>query len=244
MIATAGLRPWLRGVALLTALLAALGLALGLAEGPAGASSGGNIVAQSRGHLLVLSDLPAGWTAQGSVTNSTNGGTFPGAKQLAQCLGVSQAIINLNEPQASSPSFVNKGQTLYAQDQFGIYPSVSVARQEFASFSNAKTPGCVNALMAPGGALRTQMASSFGEGAKMGAVTVTALGTARVGPHAAGFRMAFPVTTQGVTLATTFDFAVIVRGKLSNMFVFSSVGASGFPASLEKHLVSLGYGRT
>jgi hypothetical protein len=78
---------------------------LGVGAG-AGASSTSSAKAQARTHLLVLSDMPKGWRKEKGSSNSGSS-NFPGASQLASCIGVPSSLITSNPPSADSPYFQN-----------------------------------------------------------------------------------------------------------------------------------------
>lgn len=247
MIATAGLRPWIRLVAVVAALLAATGLALGSAGGPAGASPGSSAVAsdlaQAKTHLLVRSEFPSGWSGQGKVTTSPTGGnSFPGVDQLAACLGVSPSLILLPTPTATSPNFQNKAGTDYVQDAVNVFPSVKIGTEEYAAIANPKLPACFTSILQ--GPAKAELEKGAGSsGVTIGTVTVSAANAAALPPHTTGFTLSFPATTQGITVNTAVTFVTMVKGKIASEVQFTSVGLP-FPLSLERHLGSVAYART
>jgi hypothetical protein len=231
-----------RRVPRLTAGLGAAALALALGASAVGASAP-NGMAHAKQGLLVQSDFPSGWHAQGSVTTSMGGGngSFPGAQQLATCLGVSPAILDLNAPSATSPTFESTVANDYAQDQVSAFATTKVARQEYAGLANPKVPGCMTTdLQGPAG---KQLLGSIGKGATVGTITVTSTNPAWLVPHTTGFTISFPVTTQGVTLNSSITVVSMVRGRYGSQLSLTSVG-SPFPASLARHLVAVAYSRT
>jgi hypothetical protein len=219
-------------------------LATGLVAGPvalAGAAGSGNGLAQAKQMLLVRSDLPSGWKGQGSVTTTNGGsGNFPGAQQLASCLGVNPSVLNLNAPSATSPNFSNND-TRYVQDNVTVFASAKVAQQEYAALANKKVPSCMTTVMQ--GAARQQLLGSMPQGATVGAITVSAANPSWLVPHSSGFTIAFPVTTQGVTLHSSITVISMVRGKYGNQVTFTTVGPA-FSASMARHLVAAAYSRT
>src|SRR5271163_2767808 len=80
-------------------------------------STGGSSLTQARKALLVLSDLPKGWTSVQS--SSANNSAFPGESQLAACIGVSASVIQKNPPSVNSPTFSNG--TLSADDEVEVF---------------------------------------------------------------------------------------------------------------------------
>src|SRR5580700_8429431 len=94
----------------LGAALVVAGLLAGVPAGLANAASGratASDKAQATKGLLVLSDLPKGWSA--SSTSSTSSGNFTGAPQLARCIGVPTQLIQNTPPRVDSPSFQDTG---------------------------------------------------------------------------------------------------------------------------------------
>lgn len=75
---------------IITGLLAVLGVFL--FEGSASAANSHNAaMAKAKKALLTLSDMPKGWT---SSKSSANNSPFPGAAQLANCIGVPTSVIS------------------------------------------------------------------------------------------------------------------------------------------------------
>jgi hypothetical protein len=237
-----GRRQWLRRATAAGAVAVSAAVLTGAGVGVAGAAgnSSGALVNQAKPHLIKLSDFPAGWVASGTITK-TSGSSTPGSKQLAQCLGVSQNIVNLNAPGVNSQTFSNKTQSLLAQDNFGFFPSTKIANEEYAVFSSSKAPACLTTLFS--GPLKQSIAAGFGSGATIGNVTVTELPSAAIVPHTAGFTIAFPVTANGQNYNVALNVVTMVRGKLGSQVIFTSIGAP-FSNSLIHHVVSVAYNRT
>src|ERR1700733_5194790 len=91
-------------------VLLAVGLTLGTQVAGAGASTSSS-KAQAKKMLLVLSDMPKGWKKEkGSGGSGSN--NFPGATQLASCIGVPASLITSNPPEVDSPYYENKSGSL------------------------------------------------------------------------------------------------------------------------------------
>jgi hypothetical protein len=121
------------------------GLILGLnvwTSGVAGASHAAK-VAQAKKGLLVLSDLPEGWTSSNA---SSGNGEFPGWKQLATCIGVPVSEVNDNPPSAAR-DFNSPEGYFSVNDEVDDHVCAKEARESFASLSNPKTPGCLTTLL-------------------------------------------------------------------------------------------------
>ena len=216
---------------------------LGLA-GEAGASlrsgSSGQYAALKK-DLLVRSDFPSGWTAQGSVTTSNGGGgSFPGESQLAGCIGVSESLLNLKSPTATSPNFQDKAGTHYVQDSANTFPSTKVASEEYAAIAKPNIASCLNTvLQSP--AAKQQLESSMN--GTIGTVTVTPVSPAVLVHHSSGFVIVFPATVQGINANVAITVVSLVRGKTGHQVSFTSVGTP-FSGTLEHHLVAVASGRT
>lgn len=218
----------------------AVGLFLSAAGVPAGAGTSSN-VAQAKNHLLVLSDLPKGWTTEKGTGGSGGGsGGLPGGSQLAACIGVPASVINDNSPSSTSPYYQNKDQSLEVQDSVSVFPSASYARTQLAAMANPKTPGCVAAYMnGPG---KASFESQFAKGETAGTVTVTPLDPKLYGSGVVGVVMSLPITYQGVTVPTQIISVNATRGRLGQSITYNSYNVP-FPASLAKHLDSIALGR-
>jgi hypothetical protein len=214
------------------------------AVGAAGAgSSSSSQLAQAKTALLVRSDFPKGWSAHGSATTSAGGGSssFPGGTQLASCLGVNESLIDLNTPSANSPTFQTKGGIDTVQDSVSIFSTTKMAGQEYAAISSTKVPSCMTTVLQ--GPARQEIVNSIGQGITVGTISVAAVPLSAMGPHTSGFTMSFPATDNGVTLHAAVSFISMVRGKRASQLTIESVGKT-FSVSLQRHLVSVAYGRT
>jgi hypothetical protein len=250
MIATAVLRRWLRGGLVLALFLAATGLALGLAAGPAWASGGGGGggaggMAQAKKDLLVKSDLPAGWSSQGSVTTSGSGSVPPAVfNALVSCLGASPALVRagLNAPSVNSPTFSTQGGVYGVQDSVTPFSSVKMANQQYQLAAEPKVPACMNVVVQQP-SVKQLFAGSGGSGAILGTITVSATSGAYLIPHSTGYTMLLPFTVHGIALDGTITIVSLVRGKYGSQLTYTSVGQP-FPVALERHLDTVAYGRT
>ncbi len=218
------------------------GLIIGVTGvGPAGGSQS-SAQAQAKRALLVRSDFPSGWSSQGKVTTSNGArNSFPGASQLASCLGVSESLIQAKTPSADSPTFGTKNGAQTVTDSVSVFPSAHFASQESAAISSTKVPGCMTSVLA--GPAHQAIVNSIGSGATIGTIAVTAVPSSDLAAHASGFTMSFPVTSGEVTLQASISIVSMVRGKTGSQLTFESVGTPVTP-SLMRHLVSVAYQRT
>jgi hypothetical protein len=213
-----------------TAVIAS-GLFLGvLAGGTAGGSSPAGKT-QAKKALLVLSDMPKGWKSTSSSGEGNN--NFPGAKQLAGCIGVASSLIDSNPPEVDSPDFHSSNQSLEVDDSVSIFHSSKLADEEYAAISNAKTPTCMATLM--NGPFKAEIASSGGKGTTVGTITVDHSSSPK---GTSAFAVGLPITTQGVSVLAKLTIVYFVRGQLGQQITYYGYGPT-FPASLEKHLTTV-----
>jgi len=140
--------------------LAVGGLAAGAVSGSAGAAATAKEKAQAKGALVVLSDLPHGWTASPVPSTSASGTGFTGGPELARCLGVSTKLVTSNPPKQLSPLYSNPGGSELVQDTISIYPSAAYAHSVFDAVSSRKSAGCIAAeLNSAGGSSASDRAS-------------------------------------------------------------------------------------
>lgn len=151
---------------------------------------------------------------------------------MAQCAGISVSLLNENPPQVTSPSFTSNDQSLEVDDFVSEFTSVADARAQFAAMANPKTPGCLNQLAATDKSL---FLGTVPKGTTVGTVTVTP-GPAI--PGTASFVQHTPISTSGLSLTVTETEVVFVHGRLGQQLTFYGYGPT-FPASLERHLVSV-----
>jgi hypothetical protein len=214
------------------ALVAAVGVTA--LPGIAGASHA-SLVAQAKKGLLVLQDMPKGWTS--SAGSGGGGGDFPGASQLASCIGVAKSVITANPPTANSKEFDSKNQYQSVNDSVAIYPSVKDAQAQVTAFANAKTPDCMAALVNTA-ASKKQIASEVGSGATVGNITAAAGPASAFAKGTAALSLDVPVVDQGVTVPLHLTLVVGVKGKEAYQLTLTSVGTT-FPSSLSKRLTTL-----
>ena len=208
---------------------------------PAGASSGSgsghDSLTQARKDLLVLSDMPAGWT---STKNPNNNNSNVGDTQLARCIGVSTSLIAENPPSVNSRQFQDKQGTLIVTDNVTVFPSAKNAAAEYAIGANAKTPGCMTALAS--GPLKAKLFGKTPKGTTFGTPLVSAVDPTAFGTGVSGFSMSVPVTAQGVTVNVTATQLETVKGRLGNQVTFTAIGAP-FSIALQKQIMAVAAGR-
>jgi len=207
---------------------------------PAGAQSTAAGEAQAKAALLRLSDFPSSWTAKGEVSADVGGSPFPGAGQLATCMGVPESAFNGAEPEAQSPEFDQNAQNQWVQDEVQVFPSAHAAASAVAVFANPKAPGCLQQIL--GGPDRNAIFGiSKGQGS-VGRVSVTSGTPPALAQHAASLTMVVPITTGGVTVHTRLTTQVFSRGRDADSLSFYSID-SRFPAALAAHLGTISVNR-
>jgi hypothetical protein len=219
----------------IAALLVA-GLVAVVTTGTAGASESPATkakVAQAKNSLIVLKDLPKGWTATASSNNNSN---IPGSAQLAGCLGVPASVINDNPPSANSKEFDSADKLMSVNDSIAVSPTTKAARADYDSLANAKTPGCLNTVL--NGAAKATLASEFGSGSTIGTIDVTRSPGSEFAGHSANFTAFLPVTVQEQTLNVQLTVIDYLHGVENETVTLTSI-QSPFPTTLAKHLTAV-----
>ena len=209
--------------------------------GGAGALSRSQAQAQAKGYLLSLRDMPSGWKSEGGVTTGGGSGAFPGAKQLANCIGVSSRLITANAPQADSPYFTNPAQSLEVQDSVSVFPSGANARAELNAIGNAKTPSCMTTLVNTP-SFKSKILGTSSSGATVGAVSVTRVPSGAYGPGSVGLVLTIPVSSQGTKVTAKLSEVFFIKGVLGHQLSFNSYNTT-FPTALAKRLTVLAESR-
>ncbi len=221
-------------------LAGALGAAVMPGAG-AGALSRSQAQAQAKRYLLVLNDMPSGWKSQGAVSTGGGSNSFPGAKQLAGCIGVSAKLITANAPEADSPYFQDPAGSLEVQDSVSVFPSTENARAEFNTIANSKTPPCMTTLVnAP--SFKAKILGSSSQGATVGTITVTPVRPGAYGKGSVGLTLTLPVSSQGTKVTAKPTEIFLIKGDLGHQISFNSYNTT-FPLSLAKRLTSVAQGR-
>ena len=226
--------PWASRTAMAGGRLGAAALAcvlmVGLASTGAGAGAASD-KAQAKKALLVLKDMPKGWTS----TKSSGGGnkSLLGAKQLATCIGVNSSVVEANPPQVESPDFHSANQNYEVDDQISIFPNATKAKAELNAVSNTKTPGCMTTIL--NGSYKSQIESSGGGGTKVGTITVTR-GNSPKGTVA--FVIVLPITAQGQSVEAHLTVVYFLHGHLGQEIVYYDFGTP-FPTSVMNHLTTV-----
>jgi hypothetical protein len=205
------------------------------ASGVSAGASSSSALTEAKKHVLTLAAMPNGWKVEkGSTYSSGANSNFPGAKQLATCIGVPAALITSSPPEEDSPYYQNKDGSLEVQDAVTVFPSAKNAKAQYAAIASAKTPSCYAALL-NGASFRSQLAAQAGSGVTVGTVTVKK--GARLGKHIAAFTATIPVTSQGQSVTIQKTQVFYVKGHLGHQLTFTSYSAP-FPASVMAHVTA------
>jgi hypothetical protein len=194
-------------------------------------------ITNAKRSLLVLSDLPRGWT---SAKSQNGDSAFPGAAQLATCIGVPKNVITNSPPSADSPDFSSGDQQLTVSDSVSIYPNAKAAADDQASLANPKTPTCLYRVL--NGAAKSAIEAGFGAGASVGTITVTRTPASAFAPHSANFTAFIPVASQGTAFGLVLTVINYVKGNEEQTLTLTSV-QSLFPTALARRLTTVAVGR-
>jgi hypothetical protein len=224
-------------------LVAPLGLlATGAGASSSAASSSGSgksaALAQARKDLLVLSDMPAGWTS--TKNPNANNNSSLGNKQLAHCIGVSASLIAENPPSVYSPQFQNADGTLTVADNVAVFPSAKNATAEYGVGSNPKFPSCLTALAS--GPLKAKLFGKLPKGTTIGTPLVSAVAASALAPDVAGYSLSVPVMAQGITLNVTVTQLITIKGHLGHQVTFTSAGTP-FSLAVEQQIMKVAAAR-
>jgi len=223
---------------ILTVILVS-GIAVGaLSAGSAlPAAAHGALPAKAKKALLVLSDFPKGWT---SAKSDNNNSSFPGAAQLASCIGIPASTVNDNPPTVYSPTFSSKNSVESVQDNVSVYASAKAARADYESIANSKTPACLTTVL--NGAAKKALQSGFGSGGTIGNVLVSRTPAGDYAPHTANFTAFIPFTSKGETLNLELTVVDYVKGTYEQTVTLTSI-EDPFPTSLARHVTGVADGR-
>jgi hypothetical protein len=207
------------------------------ATGAGAAANQSPTLAQARKDLLVLSDMPSGWTSTKNP-NTTNNNV--GNAQLARCTGISRSLISENPPSVYSRQFQNSQGTLTVADNVAVFPSAKNAAAEFAIGDNAKFPRCLTSVAS--GPLKGKLFGKLPKGTTLGTPLVSPVAASAFGPDVDGYSLSVPVTSQGETLNLTVTELVTVKGRLGHQVTFTSAGTP-FSLALEQQIMKVAAGR-
>lgn len=208
--------------------------------GTAGAATQSATVAQAKAKLLVLSDMPKGWSKEPGTTNTQNG-IYPSGGDAASsgCLGEPSGALTVNPPETDTPYFQNADGQLETQDSITVFPSHAKAQAAITAFSLPKAQQCLTAVFS--------QAFSSQSGVTVGKLTVSPMFGAKYGTGTTGFATQAQFTKSGQTVLETTTTVFFVRGNLGQQIMATTYAQPGssltFPPGLIRHLVSVGKSR-
>jgi hypothetical protein len=217
-------------------------LVMAVPAGKAGAANPGNSatsaqLAAAKKSLLVLSDMPKGWT---STKSSSDDSTIPGSAEMARCLGVPVSRITDTPPAANSREFDSKNGLLSVNDTIEVFPNAKAAQADLATGENKKAPQCLSANF--NGASKATLQSQFGTGVTVGSIEVARNPASYYAPHTTNITLFLPVTKQGQTINLTISEVAFVKGQKEQTVTLTSAQLP-FPVSLSQHLTGLAAAR-
>jgi hypothetical protein len=216
---------WFRAVFASTVLLTAI-----IVSYPAGAVSKKQAVAEARSVLLVRADFPTGWT----TSANSDSGSIPGLGKMASCLNVPTKLLSYNPPGANSPTFNQNSLALSVADDVEVFPSATVATEQFNVWSSTKMPACLAAFFnSP--AARKSLEQSIGAGAKVGTATVTFEASPHVGGKATAMLIEIPTSYRKVSLKISLSIVTIFTKAIGSQLTFTSAFGA-FPSALQVNL--------
>jgi hypothetical protein len=211
--------------------------ACGSSSGPAQASgpTKATDLALAKQGLVVLSDFPTGWKASGKITSGSGSSADVPSDKIAACLGVPKAEISAQWPTENSPDFGNASGASTVDDEVQVFPTAARARTDFSTFSNARTPGCVESVLGP--VLRQAAEKGGGAGASVGTITATRQSFPAVGDQSGEIELQVPLKASSVHITLYIDLVVITEGRLETTLSLDGTG-SPFDQTLAEQLAS------
>jgi hypothetical protein len=208
---------------------------MAIPTGQVGAASLHNAAqtAAAKKSLLVLSDMPSGWT---SAKASNDNSPIPGSAEMAHCLGVPVSEINDNPPTVNSREFDSKNSLLSVDDSISIFPSTKAARADIETAEKKNSTNCLSANF--NGPSKAVLEKQFGSGVTVGSIKVARNPASYYGPHTTNLTLFLPVTHQGETINLTISEVVFVKGSEEQTVTLTSA-QEPFPTSLSKRLTTL-----
>lgn len=180
--------------------------------------------AQAKTHLLVLKDLPKGWSTERGTADTQNA-AYPAGSTYIACLGPAAGLPEAVPPEVDSPYFQNKDGSQEIQDAISGFTTSAAAQSSFAALANPAFAGCASS------ALNAYMKSNPPQGGTVGTLTISPPLGAQFAAHTNGFVLTSPITSQGQTIVMRSTTVFFVRGTLGQQLTFTEYGggSSGTP---------------
>jgi hypothetical protein len=221
--------------------LAISGLLVGLTATPIGASTLKSNKPYAKAQLLKLSDLPGGYTKQGSIWVGTSGSNDSGSMftmtqipDFASCLGKPPPL-SVEAAEANSPDFVSKDGNTDVFDVADVYTSVNEAKTDFPQLSDSKFAKCF--VQVQGQVIVSTDKNSWPSGATFGTPVASVSHQPKYGDQSGLVEVQVPVTLPGEQ-GTSNDFfvAVVIRQGRSVAELIIDQGSTTPSASLTRSL--------
>jgi hypothetical protein len=206
---------------------------------PASAASGTRKadVALARKALIVKSDFPKGWTTS---SNGGNANKNLGVPQMLACLGLPASYVDLNPPEADSPTFNQNSVGQSVDDSVDVFPSVKVADEALKLYGSPDSAKCV-ARAFDSASVKAVFERGIGSGSRVGNATVIALPRPVATNTSTALELRLPFTYKGehFVLASLEVIIMARSGIEGSQLTFSNPAGSPFSSALEKHLESV-----
>jgi hypothetical protein len=200
------------------------------------ASSQAVTTAQAKTHLLVVSDLPKGWSKESGTANTQNG-AYPAGSGYVSCLGAAANVPTTVPPETDTPYYQNKDGSLEIQDAISVFKTSSAAKSSFAALANPAYAACLT------NALNAYLKSNPPKGGTLGTLTVSPPIGTKFGAHTNGYVVETPITTQGQQVALTSTTVFFLKGTLGQQLTFNDYNAgtssAAFPPATIKKMVAV-----
>jgi hypothetical protein len=192
-------------------------------------------VAVARKALLVRSDFPKSWTTFPSGGNSELGNA-----QIAQCLGIPKSVVDYNPPHASSPDFSDTNRGLSVDDEVSIFPSSTVATQQFKIYGSRHSLGCIERAY-NSASVKTAFARQLGKGVTVNTIVVVAMPTPSKVDESSAFELVIQIADAGKKDSIDSQIVTIMSRTRNEGAQLIFVSSLGFPLaqSLDANLESL-----
>jgi len=189
---------------------------------------------------LSLSDLPAGWTSDGSGQFG-NGGD----PTLEKCLGIAAARLFDNAPAAVNSSQFSDNADRTLQDSVGYEPTTAAAVHDFPVYQGASFAGCLKMTLIDGMTAPdpSDPGDSLPAGTTVGNTSVVRLPFSTMGDRSVAYRLTITFQNHGASVTENIDFLVAVKGRVGVQVALFSTTASPFAASDEEGYMTLILGR-
>lgn len=215
------------------ALVVALSISIPVPPVGAAARRSTSPVAKAHRALLTIADMPAGWTWKPS---SNSGSNFPGAAQMAHCLGVPTSVVSSSPPSANSRQFYSPNGLLSVSDSVSIYPTAQAAAVSHAAFASPKAPSCLAAAL--NGPAKAQLERGDTKGEHVGTISVLRKPSSYFAAGGVNAQVVVPVVVGGLTVRTLITIVDYVKGPEDQTVTFTAV-ISADPVSLTRRLTAL-----